>query len=125
MATSLSVLRFDSDGKILEQDIRLDESGDLALVTELKELQERTTCRLQMFRGEDVFDRTSGLPLTQRVLQRPYSEALAASVISSEILQIPEVETVEDVEITVTDRHLSYVATRITSSFGEIKVEVG
>lgn len=125
MATGLSVFEYDSDGKILTQDLRLDESGDLVLVTGLDELRERVICRLQMFRGENVYNRSEGLPLTGQVLERPYSEALAASAISAEILNIPEVTSVEDVEVVVEDRHLSYTSARLTSIFGDLTIEIG
>ena len=125
MATSLAVFRFGDDGEILEQDIHLDANGDLALKSGLDELRERVICRLQMFRGEDIFDRTQGLPLTNRILQRPFSEGLAASVISAEILQIEEVTAVEEVEVSVKQRLLSYVSARIRSIFGELTVSVG
>lgn len=63
MARSLNVFRFDSNGKIVEQDIQINDEGDLSVVSGLEELRQRTICRLQMFRGEDIFDRTKGLPL--------------------------------------------------------------
>lgn len=125
MATSFSVLRLDADGAILEQDIYLNESGDIALVTGLAELRERVTCRLLMLRGEDIFDRSQGLPLTGQILQRPFSNSLAASVISAEILQVPEVTAVEEIEVRVVDRRLQYTAARITSIFGELTVKIG
>ena len=126
MATSFSVLRFDDDtGDLLEQDIHLDESGDVALVSGLQELRERVVCRLQMFRGEDIYNRTQGLPLTNQILQRPFSENLAASIISAEILRVEEVTAVEEVQVTVKDRHLKYISAHILSTFGQITIAIG
>ena len=126
MARSLAVFQYDDDGNVVEQDIRLDERGDLAILTGLEELRERAACRLQLFKGEDIYNRAAGLPLREEILERPFSEGIAASVISAELLRIPEILTVEEIDIEIDDnRHLSYSSGRITSIFGETRIEVG
>lgn len=125
MARSLNVFRFDSNGKIVEQDIQINDEGDLSVVSGLEELRQRTICRLQMFRGEDIFDRTKGLPLQSEILERPFTEGIAANLIVAEILNIPENLSVEDVSVSIVGRRLTFIAARITSIYGVVPVQIG
>lgn len=125
MARSLSVFRFDDEGFIVEQDIQLNDEGDLLVVSDLEELRQRTICRLQMFRGEDIFDRTKGLPLQSEILERPFTEGIAANLITAEILNIPENISVENVSVSVVDRQLTFIAAQITSIYGVVPVQIG
>jgi len=125
MARSFSVFRYDDEGNVIEQDIHLDETGDLAVVSGLEELRQRAQCRLQMLLGEDIFDRSVGLPLRGQVLEQPYSEGIAASVITDELMKLPEVTSVSGVDIELRGRELTYEAREVESSFGTFPVQIG
>lgn len=125
MARSFSIFQYDDNGDVIEQDIHLDETGDLAVVSGLEELRQRAHCRMQMYRGEDIFDRSLGLPLQAQILERPFSPGIVSSVVTAELHNLPEIQNVQDVVVSVENRKLTYTAQRITSDFGEFELQVG
>lgn len=120
MATGISVFEYDADGVQTSHDIHLNAEGDLAVVDALEELRQRIACRLLMFRGEDIFNVRQGIPLTEEILGVALDRTVATSIITSEILSIPEVTSVQRIDVEVEDRHLTYVAATVTSVFGSI-----
>jgi len=125
MATGLSSFQYDANGDVISHDIHLNAEGDLAVVNGLEELRQRIACRLQMFRGENIYNVNQGIPLRNEILGVGLNPSVATSIITSEILSIPEVTSVQDIDLTLEDRHLTYVAATVESVFGTITLEVG
>ena len=123
--TGIQAFRFDLDGKIIEHDLQLDDEGNLSIISGLDEVKERVASRMLLLRGEDIFDRSKGLPLRGDILSRSVSQGIAGTLITSEILTLSDVREVRDVEIEIDDRVLKYRAGRIETDYGQTTIEVG
>ena len=67
-------------------DLMLDASGGLAVVTKAKAVGQHARQRLMAFEGEWFLDTTAGLPWIDRLLGAAYNPALAEAVVKAELL---------------------------------------
>lgn len=67
-------------------DIYLDASGNLAMVTDAEAVGQHARQRLQTFQGEWFLDTACGVPWLSQILGRNYDPALAEAVVKAELL---------------------------------------
>ena len=125
MARGIGGFVFDPEGVPLEHDLQLDDQGHLSILSGLEEIKERAACRLLLLRGEDIFDRARGLPLRDQILERPYTEGVAATIITAELLRVEGINSVSAVTVSVSNRRLTYITGRIETDYGTTSVSVG
>lgn len=89
------------------KDLLLTESGDLYLSPETGDIvitdsvQQAAIIRLKWFKDEWRINPDYGLPYYDEILIKNPNESLIRSRISEELLSIDEVETVDDIEISI------------------------
>lgn len=107
----------------LDQDLRLDARGDIAIETGAEDVRQRVIERLRYWRGEWYLASGEGVPYLQEVFSRPISAELAQTIVSDEIRSVEGVREVSGVraEIDPETRRLAYAA-QVETDFGAVSV---
>lgn len=87
-------------------DLRLDETGALALVRDAHAIGQHVKQRLKFHVGEWFLDTSAGMPWLPRpgqfaILSRPYDAGTSEAVIKAEILDTPGITGIEDFDARV------------------------
>ena len=91
-----------------DQDLHLDENSSLGVVSGAESLRQRVVETLRLFRGELFLDARRGIDYFNEVFQRPVHPGLAASLITSAILERnTEVTGVRNIELTLSPQDRS------------------
>ena len=104
-------------------DLSVDRRGNLVIEQGLEAVRQRVSQRLHFVRGEWFLSDTEGVPYYQEMFAQPYSEGLAARVISSEVLRVAGVANVEVVSASLAPGRLLHLALRIETDFGQLTIE--
>lgn len=67
-------------------DLFVDETNNLAIVTNAEAIGQHVRQRLKFFEDEWFLDRTAGVPWLQQILGQKYDPALADALVKAEIL---------------------------------------
>lgn len=86
MPRSIRSLDFNPDGSISNNDIRVDSSGNLAVVDGLDEIKDRVTSSVLLRQGEDIWDENFGINYALLSNLSPIYRALIPSAILAHII---------------------------------------
>ena len=98
---------------IADQDLQLDENGNLLIVDALEDVRQRVLFRLRFWLGQWYLLAHDGVPYRPEIFQRPTTVGLAAAVVSDQIRSLDEVTGVSRVSATIDPltRRMTYQAT--------------
>jgi len=77
----------------------LDTTDTIVLLTDLDALASKIEQRLRFFLGEWFLNTQAGIPYFQEIFEKPVDASLIVSLINADIVQEPDVESVQDTSI--------------------------
>ena len=124
MAKGIRSLDFTPDGLIARNDIRLDSAGNLAIVEDLAEIQDRVSNSILLHRGEDIWDLTFGIDYARLAELSPIARPLIPAAILAHILARPGVNSAEIIEDNIdSESRVFMITVRIETDVGSILIQ--
>ena len=104
-------------------DLRVDEMGNLEVVSGIEETRQRVIERLLYYFAEWPLNTTEGVPYRNDIFTRPINAGLASSIISDQIRSVDGVTGVRNVQaiLNPTDRRFTYSAL-ISTIYGDFDI---
>ena len=101
-----------------------DVSPALATVDGLESVRQRVVQRLRLHRGEWFLNRDAGMPWHQEMLGHPLSAELSGRIIVDQILGVPDVIDVTDIDFRIepANRRLRLSAV-VETRFGSMQIQ--
>ncbi len=99
--------------------LQLSSDKSLIILTDLNSLVSKIQQRLRFLFGEWFLNTTVGVTYFQQIFRKPVDPSLIVSVLNSEILKEPDVQTVTDssIDFDQSNRIFNYSA-RVETTFG-------
>ncbi len=109
----------------MDQDIHLDDRGDLAIASRVEDVRQRVLEALRFNEGEWYLDRTAGVAYLRDVFIRPVEVAMVSNILTDAIRAVDGVAGVSAVEVDLDtdERRMTYKAT-IRTDAGDTTVGV-
>ena len=108
---------------VVNDDLSLDENGNLSVSTGLEGLRQKVIQKFRLFRGEWFLDTNAGLPYEQEILVRQVDVGLVSTMFNNTLLSEPEITNVTEFtsNLDPNTRLFTYTA-RVQTIFGEMEV---
>ncbi|WGN90787.1 hypothetical protein [Burkholderia phage vB_BglM_WTB] len=95
-------------------DIFLPDGRNLGLLTGVAAAVQNTTQKCLMRKGEDLYDQTNGVEYLESIFSpQPDFDSARRSILDN-ILRVPDVTSVESLDITISGNTFNYVAQIVT-----------
>ena len=120
MARSIRTFLTDPDGNTLNRDIQFTANGDFQIVEGLEDVSERVSAYLLTNLGEYLYDGTIGVnykmyrQLTETDIQ------LIRSNLTERLLTIPDIRTVNDLQVEFRENRTLAITAILTAISGEV-----
>ena len=95
MTTLFNTLALSSPGSADPWDLTIDGSGNIQMISGASALEQDVASAAMTFYGEVYYDSTVGVPYFAQVFGQSYSPSIAARLIQSAVLDVPNVASAQ------------------------------
>ena len=95
MAMLFNTLGLTAVGSTDPWDLALDGNGNMLMLAGAVALAQDVACAISTFYGEVYYDTTVGVPYLSQIFSQPYAPSIAAQLIKSSAMAVPNVFSVQ------------------------------